>query len=323
MSTNAPAKTTASLKTLLANPNIEGRFQDMLGKNAAGFMSSIIQVANSNPQLKKADPHSIIAAAATAATLNLPINNSLGHAYIVPYSESYKDERGEWQKRVVAQFQIGWKGFVQLAQRTGQYSRINVLPVYASQFKSWNPMFEQLDADFTKPEEGDIVGYVAAFALTNGFTKLDFWTVEKVRKHGAQYSKSFSGAKSAWKTNFDAMALKTVLKNTLSKFGPMSIEMQTAHRYDQSVVDAIGGEPRYIDNDSGKTVIDLEATDDAKQRVRLLAWIEEASTIESLEQVKEDARQYDCVEEYDARKTQLLDEAIETAAANAVKNTVK
>lgn len=314
MSTQSVAKTTPSLKSLLDKPEIEGRFQDMLGKNAAGFISSIIQVANSNNQLKVAEPFSIIAAAATAATLNLPINNSLGHAYIVPYKENYKDENGNWQKRVVAQFQIGWKGFVQLAQRSGKYSRITVLPVYENQFKSWNPMFETLDADFNLEGSGKVVGYVAAFGLLNGFTKVNFWTVDKVRKHGQQYSKSFGGSKSAWQTNFDAMALKTVLKNTLSKYGPMSIEMQTASRYDQSVVDSIGGEPRYIDNE--KTVIDIEATGDEKQRVRLLKWISEAQTVEALDQVKDDAHQFDAQEEFDARKKAILDAAIETAAAN-------
>lgn len=302
MSNKTPAQVRRGLKDLVALPDVENRFQEILGDNAPGFISSILQVTSSNKLLSVAEPSSILAGAATSASLKLWLNNSLGYAWLVPYKESYKLPDGTWakEKRVVAQFQIGWKGYVQLAQRTGQYSRINVVAVYENQFKSWNPMFETLDADFSVEGKGKVVGYAAGFALTNGFTKLDFWTTEKVQKHAKTFSQSYSGRSSSpWKDQFDAMAKKTVLKNTLAKWGPMSIEMQNATKYDQAVRDDFDAAPRYADNQ--KPVIDLAATDGSKERLRVQEWIEKANQVGELEMVKEDARQYDLQEEYDAR----------------------
>lgn len=202
---------------------VKAKFAELLGQRATGFITSVMQVVNGNNYLQKAKPESIYAAAAMAATLDLPINNNLGFAWIVPYGNE-------------AQFQMGWKGFVQLAQRTGQYKRINVIEVHENQFKSYNELTEDLDADFSTEGNGKIIGYVAYFQLINGFEKLSYWTIAKVKAHGTKFSKTFDQKSGSWNTNFDAMAKKTVLKNTLSKWGILSIEMQRAIISDQSVI---------------------------------------------------------------------------------------
>ena len=242
-----------SVKALMARPDVIKKFQEILGKKAQTFATSVIQIVNSNELLKNAEPMSILNCAMVAATLDLPLNNQLGFAWIVPYKENKKDkESGQWTTRVVAQFQIGYKGFNQLAQRTGSYQKINAVPVYENQFKSWNVLTEELEGDFTIEGEGKIRGYCAYFRLLNGFDKVVYWPTEKVKKHGQTYSKSYKTGK--WSDgkegdDFDSMALKTVLKNTLSKWGPLSVEMQKAITVDQGLInDEDGTDVTYIDN---------------------------------------------------------------------------
>lgn len=211
------------IKQFFSRDAVKHKFQELLGKKSVGYVTSVMQVVNSNNLLQKASPESIYECAAMGASLDLPINNNLGFAWIVPYGGK-------------AQFQIGWKGFVQLANRTGQYKRINVIEVYESQFKSFNKLTEDLDADFTQPDSGKIVGYVAYFQLLNGFEKLCYWSTEQVEKHAKRFSKTYSHTNSVWKTDFDAMAKKTVLKNTLSKWGILSVEMQKAIISDQAMI---------------------------------------------------------------------------------------
>ncbi|HHJ7955812.1 TPA: recombinase RecT, partial [Streptococcus pyogenes] len=187
-------------------------FDDVWKGAGTQFAVSILSVLQGSQSLKSASNESIYAAAMKAAVLNLPIEPSLGRAYLVPY-------KGQ------AQFQLGYKGLIELAQRSGQYKNINAGIVYKSQLISYNPLFEELILDFSKPQD-EIVGYFAAFKLFNGFEKVSFWTVEKVTAHGKKFSKSF--ASGPWKTDFDAMAQKTILKDILSKYGPLSVEMQKA-----------------------------------------------------------------------------------------------
>ncbi|HER4445935.1 TPA: recombinase RecT [Streptococcus pyogenes] len=193
-------------------PTIQKAFDDVWKGAGTQFAVSILSVLQGSQSLKSASNESIYAAAMKAAVLNLPIEPSLGRAYLVPY-------KGQ------AQFQLGYKGLIELAQRSGQYKNINAGIVYKSQLISYNPLFEELILDFSKPQD-EIVGYFAAFKLFNGFEKVSFWTVEKVTAHGKKFSKSF--ASGPWKTDFDAMAQKTILKDILSKYGPLSVEMQKA-----------------------------------------------------------------------------------------------
>lgn len=212
-----------TVKDFFAKDAVKSKFQELLGKKSVGFLTSVMQVATNNKLLANADPVSIYNSAAIAATLDLPINPNLGFAYIVPYGGQ-------------AQFQIGWKGLVQLALRTGQYKSINVIDVHENQFKSFDVLSEELHADFTKEGNGVVVGYVCYFKLVNGFEKKVYWSKSKVEKHAQKFSKTYSNKSGVWQMDFDAMARKTVLKNALSKWGILSIEMQTATIADQAVV---------------------------------------------------------------------------------------
>lgn len=240
------AKPETTLKTFFEKEGVKSKFNEMLGNRSTQFITSVLQIATNNPLLSKADPISIYNAAATAATLDLPLNNNLGFAWIVPFSGK-------------AQFQIGWKGFVQLAMRTGQYLRINVVEVYENQFKGWNSLTEELDADFSLEGTGKIVGYCAYFKLQNGFEKVVYWSREKVIAHGKKYSKTFNNG--PWKTDENAMCKKTVLKNALSQWGILSVEMQSALRADQGFIkgDNINdAEVEYLDSPTATVDKELE-----------------------------------------------------------------
>lgn len=208
---------------LVNRVDIKRRFEEVLGKKAPGFMASILSLTNANQQLKLAEPKSILSSAMIAATLDLPINPNLGFAYIIPYGS-------------VAQFQMGWKGFVQLAIRTGQYQTMNAAEIYEGELVSYNRISGETVIDESQKKSDKIVGYVAYFKLTSGFEKYLFMTTEQVRKHAMRYSKSFSRPGTPWQVDFDKMALKTVLKLLLSKYGVLSVEMQQALKYDQGVV---------------------------------------------------------------------------------------
>lgn len=256
----------SELTTLFARTNVQEKFEKMLGKKAQGFMSSVLQTVNNNKLLANANPTTILTAAATAASLDLPINQNLGYAWIVPY-------KGQ------AQFQLGWKGFVQLALRTGQYRKINVVAVHENQFISFNALTEELDADFSVDGSGKVVGYAAYFILTNGFDKTIYWSKNKVEAHAKKFSKSYSSSHSVWKDDFDAMAKKTVLKSILSKWGILSIEMQTAITSDQAVIE--DDIPKYVDNDK------LLEPDPQVEEERIKDFIEKATTIEELQKIED------------------------------------
>lgn len=258
-------------KTLFSQTNVQEKFESLLGDKAQGFISSVLQTVNSNNLLQKADPNTVLAAAATAASLDLPINQNLGFAWIVPF-------KGK------AQFQIGWKGFVQLALRTGQYKSINVIEVYANQFKSFNTLTEELDADFTLEGVGEVIAYAAHFRLNNGFSKVSLWSKDKVEKHAKKYSKAYGTSHSPWSSpdTFHAMAKKTVLKNTLAKYGIMSIEMQDAVKTDQAVLD--GESVNYVDN---PRVIDIDAQNAEEESSRAEKFILSAKNNIDLKKVED------------------------------------
>ena len=225
----------STLSALLSSENIKKRFRDVLGENAAGFMSSILSATNSNPKLKNAEPMSVISAAAVAAALDLPINPSLAYAHIVPYKD-------------VAQFQMGWKGYVQLAQRTGLYLTINVSRVCEGELISENPFTGEINLSHTSRASDKVIGYVAYFKLLNGFEKYLYMTKEQCEKHGKRYSDFYKQTWSWWQKDFDVMAMKTVIKALLSKWGPLSIKMQLALQADQSIIKE-NGSYEYVDNE--------------------------------------------------------------------------
>lgn len=215
-------KSPPSIKSLLAQEGIQNRFKEILGQKAPGFVSSILNVVNGNTMFKNVDPNSVILSAAVAATLDLPINPNLGFAYIIPYKDK-------------AQFQMGYKGYIQLAMRTGQYKNINAIEVRSGQLVAFDTLREDFQFDFTKTG-GEVIGYVAYFKLLNGFEKTVYWNVGQIIEHAKRYSKSYGKQSSPWTTNFPEMAMKTLLKHVLSKYGILSIDMQKAIAVDQGII---------------------------------------------------------------------------------------
>lgn len=249
------------VKNMLAQDNVKARFQDVLGKKAPQFMASIVNVVSGTPALKQCEPNSIMGAAFVAASFDLPIDSNLGFAALVPYDKSYKDSNGQWQKIKMAQFQMMYKGFIQLAIRSGYYEKMNYAVVYADELLSYNPITGEIEfvKDFSgctqrnNGESDKIVGYYAWFKLKTGFRQELFMTTAEVDHHARKYSQSYrydiekNKTSSKWSTDFEAMALKTVIKLLLSKWGILSVDMQRAIQDDQKVYDE-DGNGDYLDN---------------------------------------------------------------------------
>ncbi|WHQ77644.1 recombinase RecT (plasmid) [Latilactobacillus curvatus] len=210
------------LKHLMGSDVIKQKFNDVLKDSAPQFMSSIINLVNSNQSLQDVDQTSVISSALVAATLNLPIDQNLGYAWVVPF----KDWKRDNQK--FGQFQLGYKGYIQLALRTGQYKHINAEPVYEGEIKNWDRFTETFDRGEKTSDK--VVGYLGYFELVNGFSKTVYWSKEDIEAHRIKFSKARDKAAltGVWKDNYDAMATKTVIRNLLSKWGILSVEMQKA-----------------------------------------------------------------------------------------------
>ncbi|STY50076.1 P33 [Mannheimia haemolytica] len=232
------------IKTLFESPNVKQKLQELLNKNAATFTTSVLQIVNSNSMLRNAEPMSVFNAACMAATLNLALQNGLGFAYIVPY-------QNRKEKKTEAQFQLGYKGLIQLAQRSGQFKRLVAVPVYEKQLLAEDPIngyefdWKQKPAKDEKP-----IGYYAYFKLINEFTAEIYMTTQEVHDHANRYSQTYRKGYGVWHDNFEATALKTVMKLLLSKQAPLSVEMQQAVLADQAVVkDVENAEFAYPDNE--------------------------------------------------------------------------
>lgn len=226
----------------LQNDSTKSKFQQVLGQKAPQFIASIISATQTNDKLLECKPDSLTNSALIAATLDLPINASLGMAYLVPYKKG---------NTLLCQFQIGWKGLVQLAIRTGMYETINVTQVYDGQLIDEDPFTGEYTFDKNAKKSDKVIGYVAYFKLLSGFKKQYYWTKEMCEAHAMKYSQSYKGQyreSSLWFKDFDGMAMKTVLKLLIDKFGPKSVEMQNAIIHDQGITDDINQEPQYPDN---------------------------------------------------------------------------
>ncbi len=244
---NGQVSPIAGVKSLLNSPTIKKRFEEVLGKRAPQFMTSIVNLVNSDTNLQKCDQMSVISSAMVAATLDLPVDKNLGYAWVVPYGNK-------------ASFQLGYKGYIQLALRTALYRTINAIPVHEGELQKWDPLTEELIIDFTKKKSDAVEGYAGHFELINGFRKTVYWTKEQIEAHRRKFSKSDFG----WKNDYDAMALKTVIRNMLSKWGILSIEMRQAFSEDLDTKIEYGEEPamkpnvidtdyEMVDEDSGET----------------------------------------------------------------------
>lgn len=246
MSTSLTKKDTAlTISQYLNNDSVKKHVEGILKERAPQLMTSLISLANLTPGLAKCDPRTLLYCGMKAASLDLPLDNSLGFAYVIPYNNN---KTGTTE----AQFQAGYRAFIQLAQRSGQYKKINVIDVRQGELKTWNPFTEELELvlieDVDKREKLPVIGYAGMFVLLNCFQKVTYWPKDRVIKHAKRFSKTYS--KGPWQTDFDAMAKKTVIKELIGKWGPMSIQLQEAVKFDQSVIrEADDGTetPDYID----------------------------------------------------------------------------
>lgn len=218
---NSPAGQTVNVKSLMQQ--YSKRFEEILGAKAQGFIASVVNLVNSDTNLSRVEPKTVVMSAVVAATLDLPVDKNLGFAYIIPYGNR-------------AQFQMGYKGFIQLAIRTGLYRTINATEIYEGELVSQNRLTGEVVIDQSKKLSETVIGYASYFKLMNGFEKTLLMTVEEVRAHGKKHSKNYNKPGSPWQTDFHSMALKTVLKRLLSHYGIMSVEMHRATEADQSVV---------------------------------------------------------------------------------------
>lgn len=243
-----PAKTKKVdvLKGILNAPSVVEQFQNALAKNAPTFIASVIDLYNGDSKLQLCDPKAVVMEALKAAVLKLPINKALGYAYIIPFNNSKKDERGNWIKVMEPTFQMGYKGYIQLAMRTGQYRTLNADMVYDGELRKVNKLTGEIAFDGEKVSD-KVIGYFCYFELLNGFSKTLYMTVEQMAAHAKRYSKGLKSETTVenlmnlanlpvaadsktvgWMGNFHGMALKTVIRILLSKYGYLSIEMQQA-----------------------------------------------------------------------------------------------
>ncbi len=257
---NTVVKTTgvlANIKQFIAKDDVKSRFRDILHKNPGTFLGSIVSLVSGSTNFDGIDPNTIMMGAMQAATLDLPINPNLGFAYIIPY-------KGK------AQFQMGWKGFVQLALRTGDYKTINTTEIYEGELISRDRLSGIIVIDEEQKTSEKIIGYVAFFSLKNGFEKSLYMSVEELAKHGKKFSKSYNSPLGGWKTNEHAMMLKTVLKLLLSKYGILSVQMQDAIRSDQAVVTGEGEDGsltyEYVDSNGDTETKQLEQPEKEKEQ---------------------------------------------------------
>ena len=220
-----------NLPALLNSDVIKNRFNEVLGKKSAGFMSALLNIYNGNAALQNCEARSILGAAGLAATIDLSITPTLGQAYIVPF-------KGK------ATFQIGVRGLIQLAHRTGKYVALHAGKVCEGEIASFNPLTGE--PVIGEKISDEVVGYVAYMRLTNGFEKWIYMTTAEIEAHAKRYSQSYGKNYSSWSTNFEAMASKTVLKKLLNTWGILSADMAEAIQGDQSVVDR--NTFTYVDN---------------------------------------------------------------------------
>ena len=239
-SVTAPAKNKAGqsvsvmLNSLLDSEGYKKRFDELLGKRAPQFVSSIISLVNADVNLQKAfyeAPQTVVQSALKAATFDLPLDTGLGYAYIVPFKNSVKDANGNYSKRMEASFILGYKGLIQLALRTGAYKVINVVDVREGELKHFDRLTEEIELDFIEDEDEreklPIIGWVGYFQLVNGAEKTIYMSRKQVEAHEKKNRKGQYMGK-GWRDDFDAMAAKTVLRKLLGKWGLMSIDYQTA-----------------------------------------------------------------------------------------------
>lgn len=282
------------LKNMLNAESVQAQFKNALGKNSGTFVASVIDLYNGDKSLQQCEPKAVVMEALKAAVLHLPINKALGYAFIIPFNNNrkvkYTDEQGvereRWEKVMEPTFQIGYKGLIQLAMRTGQYRTLNADAVYEGELRKVNKLTGEIAFDGERTSD-KVVGYFCYFELLNGFAKTLYMTVEQMAMHAKRFSKGLKKETTVeslinlaalpvsdsnavgWMGNFHGMAIKTVIRNLLSKYGYLSVEMQNAIADDYEGETTGSTQPE----DQAPVVLDAEAVvyNDVSQQGQLPA----------------------------------------------------
>lgn len=240
---------------LITHPNTDTYLTSVLAERKGEFINNLTAVVANDSKLQACEPLTLMYAALKATALRLPLDPNLGQAYIIPY----KNNR---ERKTEAQFQIGWKGFIQLAIRSGQFQTINATEIREGELQGYDLMTGEVKVQAVEGRESKpVIGYLAYFKLTNGFAKSLYMTAEEIEQHATRYSQSYRGKyrdTSLWATDKDAMAKKTVLKLLLNRFAPLSVDMQSAVQADQSVLHG-DGKLDYVDNSKSQLAEVAEA----------------------------------------------------------------
>lgn len=257
-----------SLTAYLTNDAVKNQINKVVGgKNGTRFVSSIVSAVQTTPALQECTNNSILNAALLGEALGLSPSPQLGQFYMVPFKNNKKNCKE-------AQFQLGYKGYIQLAIRSGYYKKLNVLPIKEGELIRYDPLNEELEVDLIEDdilrEEAETIGYYAMFEYENGFRKTLYWSKKKMQAHADKYSSAYSlkiagdiaqgkipekdmwKYSSFWYKDFDAMAMKTMLRQLISKWGIMSIDMQKAFDKDMAVIHE-DGTAEYVDNSENST----------------------------------------------------------------------
>lgn len=212
-------KTPAQMMNAVLNSDATQKMlAGMLKQEAGTFTASVLDLYNTDTLLQKCDPKQVFGECLKAASLKLPINKQLGFAWVIPYKKNGVD---------IPQFQLGYKGLIQLCMRTGAYKYINAGVVYEGELRKIDKLTGELDISGEKLSE-EIVGYFGYIETINGFRHSLYMSKAEVTKHASRYSKSYKAGSAIWRDNFDEMATKTVLRNLLNKWGVMSVELVNA-----------------------------------------------------------------------------------------------
>lgn len=251
-----------SISAYMSRDAVKNKINEVIGgKDGSRFITAIVSATTNNPQLQECSNSSILSAALLGESLKLSPSPQLGQYYLVPFNDSKKGK--------VAQFQLGYKGYIQLAIRSGQYKKLNVLAIKEGELIRFDPLNEEIEVQLIEDEDAreaaETIGYYAMFEYVNGFKKAMYWSKKRMEAHALKYSQGYAADKrkgtawTFWSKDFDGMAFKTMLRQLISKWGIMSIEMQSAIDADMAVIND-DGTKEYVDNlpDEQPEIIEAE-----------------------------------------------------------------
>lgn len=259
----AKGKQRLGLTAYLTQDAVKNQINSIVGgKDGQRFISAIVSAVQTNPSLQECTNQSILSGALLGESLKLSPSPQLGQYYLVPFNNSKEGIK-------VAQFQLGYKGYIQLAIRSGMYKKLNVLAIKEGELIKFDPLNEEIEVNIIEDEEArenaKTIGYYAMFEYTNGFRKAMYWSKAKMEAHALKYSQGYKANKgyTFWEKDFDGMAYKTMLRQLISKWGIMSIDMQKAYDADMAVIDE-SGNATYVDTEEPEVVAETKG-EDAKE----------------------------------------------------------